>query len=43
MYAMPRMEHLLRPLGDTLLADLPGSGAADDLSSEYGFDFPPIA
>ncbi|HEV7830335.1 MAG TPA: alpha/beta fold hydrolase [Pseudonocardiaceae bacterium] len=39
MYAMPRIEHLLRPLGDMILADLPGSGSADDLSSDYGFDF----
>jgi pimeloyl-ACP methyl ester carboxylesterase len=39
MYAMPRLEHLLRPLGNMILADLPGSGSADDLSSDYGFDF----
>ncbi|MGH7750511.1 MAG: alpha/beta fold hydrolase, partial [Candidatus Dormibacteria bacterium] len=39
MYAMPRIEHLLRPLGDMIMDDLPGSGAADDLSSDYGFDF----
>ncbi len=39
MYSMPRLEHLLRPLGNMILADLPGSGTADDLSSDYGFDF----
>ncbi|HJT02947.1 MAG TPA: alpha/beta fold hydrolase [Pseudonocardiaceae bacterium] len=39
MYSMPRLEHLLRPLGNMILADLPGSGSADDLSSDYGFDF----
>jgi pimeloyl-ACP methyl ester carboxylesterase/NAD(P)-dependent dehydrogenase (short-subunit alcohol dehydrogenase family) len=39
MYAMPRLEHLLRPLGNMLMADLPGSGCADSLSSDYGFDF----
>jgi pimeloyl-ACP methyl ester carboxylesterase len=39
MYAMPRLEHLLRPLGNMLLVDLPGSGSADDLSGDYGFDF----
>jgi pimeloyl-ACP methyl ester carboxylesterase len=39
MYAMPRIEHLLRPLGDMILADLPGSGSADNLTSDYGFDF----
>ena len=39
MYAMPRLEHLLRPLGNMILADLPGSGSADGLSSDYGFDF----
>lgn len=39
MYAMPRLEHLLRPLGNMLMADLPGSGCADSLSGDYGFDF----
>jgi pimeloyl-ACP methyl ester carboxylesterase len=39
MYAMPRIEHLLRPLGNMLMADLPGSGCADNLSSDHGFDF----
>ncbi len=39
MYAMPRIEHLLRPLGDMIMTDLPGSGSADNLSSDYGFDF----
>lgn len=39
MYAMPRFEHLLRPLGNMLMADLPGSGCADNLSSDHGFDF----
>lgn len=39
MYAMPRIAHLLRPLGDMIMADLPGSGSADNLSSDYGFDF----
>lgn len=39
MYAMPRIEHLLKPLGNMIMADLPGSGSADDLSSDYGFDF----
>ncbi|WP_163862529.1 alpha/beta fold hydrolase [Myxococcus eversor] len=39
MYALPKLEHLLHPLGTLIMADLPGSGAADDLSSELGFDF----
>jgi len=39
MYAMPRIEHLLSPLGNMIMADLPGSGSADDLSNDYGFDF----
>jgi len=39
MYAMPHLEYLLRPLGNMLLVDLPGSGCADDLSGDYGFDF----
>ncbi|MCP3165616.1 alpha/beta fold hydrolase [Myxococcus qinghaiensis] len=39
MYALPKLEHLLHPLGTIIMADLPGSGVADDLSAECGFDF----
>ncbi|MBZ4374147.1 alpha/beta fold hydrolase [Corallococcus sp. AS-1-6] len=39
MYAMPKLERLLHPLGSLIMVDLPGSGVADDLPPERGFDF----
>ncbi|MBZ4396031.1 alpha/beta fold hydrolase [Myxococcus sp. AS-1-15] len=39
MYALPKLEHLLHPLGTLIMADLPGTGVADDLAPEFGFDF----
>ncbi|MBN9686172.1 MULTISPECIES: alpha/beta fold hydrolase [unclassified Corallococcus] len=39
MYAMPKLERLLHPLGELIMVDLPGSGVADDLPPERGFDF----
>ncbi|MGP3769446.1 alpha/beta fold hydrolase [Streptomyces sp. SDT5-1] len=39
MYAFRRLEKPWTELATVITVDLPGSGAADDLPAEYGFDF----
>ncbi|MER6299738.1 alpha/beta hydrolase [Kitasatospora sp. NPDC001539] len=38
MYAWPRLERRIAPHTPVILADLPGTGTADDLPEEEGFD-----
>ncbi|MFB6891903.1 alpha/beta fold hydrolase [Kitasatospora sp. NPDC056327] len=38
MYAWPRLERRIAPHTPVILADLPGSGSADDLPEEAGWD-----
>ncbi|MDX7987766.1 alpha/beta fold hydrolase [Xenorhabdus sp. 12] len=39
MYSLPHLEYLLKDDGPLIMVDLPGTGAADDVPKDEGFEF----